>query len=135
MPRMFDKVLVVADGDDPRQPAIRRALECVADGGEIEIFAVVYESMLEGYLGNKAIYENLRQRVLAERRERAAELARAVEAHGVRASWKAVWAHPMHTAVATEVAAAGIDLVVAAPSNLHQAARRVMVSRTAIGRS
>lgn len=119
---MFDKVLVLADGDDPRQPAIRRALECVADGGEIEIFAVVYESMLEGYLGNKAIYETLRQRVLAERRERAAELARAAESHGVRASSKAVWAHPMHTALAAEVAAAGIDLVVAAPANLHQGA-------------
>lgn len=117
---MFDKVLVLADGDDPRQPAMRRALECVADGGEIEIFAVVYEPMLEGYLGNKAIYETLRQRVLGERRERAAELARAVESYGVRASSKAVWAHPMHAAVAAEVAATGSDLVVAAPANLHQ---------------
>ncbi len=117
---MFRKVLALADGDDPRQPAIRRALECVADGGEIEIFAVVYEPMLEGYLGNKAVYEKLRQRVLAERRERAAELARAAESHGVRASSNAVWAHPLHTAIAGEVAAAGIDLVVAAPANLHE---------------
>jgi nucleotide-binding universal stress UspA family protein len=108
---MFDRVLVVADGDDPRQPAIRRALECVADDGEIEVFAIAYEPMLEGYLGNKAIYETLRQRVLSERAERAAELARAVESHGVRATCKAVWAHPMHTALATE-AAAGVDLVV-----------------------
>jgi len=76
---MFDKVLVLADGDDPRQPALRRALECVTDGGEIEILAIVYEPMLEGYLGNKAIYEPLRRRVLDERRERAAALARAVE--------------------------------------------------------
>ena len=118
---MFEKILVLTDGDDPRQAAMKRALEFVVDGGEIEIFAVVYEPMLEGYLGNKAIYETLRQRVLAERRERAAELARAVESHGVRASWKAVWAHPMHTALATEVAAAGIDLVVAAPANLQHA--------------
>jgi universal stress protein E len=117
---MFDKVLVLADGGDPRQPAMRRALECVADGGEIEVFAVVYEPMLEGYLGNKAIYETLRQRVLTERRERAEDLARAVESQGVRASAKAVWSHPMHAAVAAEVAAGGIDLVVAAPANLHQ---------------
>jgi universal stress protein E len=122
MRRMFDKVLVLADGDDPRQPAMRRALECVADGGEIEVFAVVYEPLLEGYLGNKGIYESLRQRVLAERRERAAELARSVESHGVRASSKAVWANPVHAAVAAEVAARGIDLVVAAPANLHQGA-------------
>jgi universal stress protein E len=117
---MFNKVLVLADGDDPQQPALRRAVECVADGGEIEILAIVYEPMLEGYLGNKQIYEPLRQRVLAERRERAAALARAVESEGVRASGKAVWAHPMHAAVAAEVDSNGIDLVVAAPANLHQ---------------
>jgi hypothetical protein len=47
MARMFNKVLVLADGDDPRQPALRRAIELVAAGGEIEVFAVVYESALE----------------------------------------------------------------------------------------
>ncbi len=88
---MFKKVLVLADGTDPAQPALRRALSCVTDDGEIEILAVVYEPMLEGYLGNKAIYEPLRQRVVVERRERAAELARAVEAEGVRGVAKAVW--------------------------------------------
>ena len=117
---MFKKVLVLTDGDDPRQPALRRALECVAEGGEIEIFAIVYEPMLEGYLGNKEIYEPLRRRVLDERRERTAALARAVESEGMRASSKAVWSHPMHAAVAAEVDARGIDLVVAAPANLHQ---------------
>ena len=117
---MFDKVLVLADGDDLEQPALRRALECVSDGGEIEIFAVVYEPMLEGYLGNKAIYEPLRKRVLDERRERAMALARAVESHGVRGTAKAVWSHPMHAAVAAEVDAGGIDLVVAAPASFHQ---------------
>ena len=117
---MFKKVLVLTDGDDPRQPAVRRALECVAEGGEIEICAVVYEPMLEGYLGNREIYEPLRRRVLDERRERAAALARAVESEGVRGSSKAVWSHPMHAAVAAEVEASGIDLVVAAPANLHQ---------------
>lgn len=118
--RMFKKVLVLADGDDPLQPALRRAVECVADGGEIEILAVAYEPMLEGYLGNKEMYEPLRRRVLDERRERAAMLARAVEREGVRSSSKAVWSHPMHAAVAAEVDASGLDLVVAAPSSLHQ---------------
>jgi universal stress protein E len=117
---MFQKVLVLTDGGDPGQPALRRALACVADDGEIEILAVVYEPMLEGYLGNKEIYEPLRQRVLAERREAASALARAVESQGVRATAKAVWSHPMHAAVAAEVKAAGSDLVVAAPANLHQ---------------
>ena len=120
MPRMFNKVLVLADGGSPEQPALGRALGCVADGGEIEILAVVYEPLLEGYLGNKEIYEPLRQRVLAERRESAAALARAVESQGVRAVAKAVWSHPMHAAVENEVDAAGSDLVVAAPASLHQ---------------
>ena len=118
---MLNKVLVLTDGDDPRQPALRRALKCVADGGEIEILAIVYEAMLEGYLGNREIYEPLRRRVLDERRERAMALARAVESEGVRASAKAVWSHPMHAAVAAEVEAGAFDLVVAAPANLHQA--------------
>ena len=117
---MFKKVLVLTDGDDPRQPALRRALECVAVGGEVEILSIVYEPMLEGYLGNREIYEPLRRRVLDERRERAAALARAVEGEGVRGSSKVVWSHPMHAAVAAEVDASGIDLVVTAPANLHQ---------------
>jgi nucleotide-binding universal stress UspA family protein len=120
---MFNQVLVLADGGDPAQPALRRAIACVADEGVIEILAVVYEPMLEGYLGNKEIYEPLRQRVLAERRERAAALARAVESQGVRAVAKAVWSHPMHAAVAAEVESARSDLLVAAPANLHQGGR------------
>lgn len=120
MRRMFRKVLVLTNGDDARQPALRRALECVADGGEIEILAVVYEPLLEGYLGNKEIYDPLRRRVLDERRERAASLARAVESEGVRSSAKAVWSHPLHAAVAAEVAASRVDLVVAAPAGLHE---------------
>jgi universal stress protein E len=119
-PRMFKRILVLADGNDPGQPAVRRALGCVDDDGALEIFAIVYEPALEGYMGNTAIYEPLRQRVLAERRENATALARAVESQGVRSSAKAVWAQPMHAAVAAEVEAGGIDLVVAAPANLHQ---------------
>jgi universal stress protein E len=38
----------------------------------------------------------------------------------VHSSAKAVWSHPMHAAVAAEVEASAIDLVVAAPANLHQ---------------
>jgi universal stress protein E len=116
---MFKKVLVLADGEDPNHPALRRAVSLVADDGEIEILAVVYEPMLDAYLGNHEVHAPLRRRVLDERRARAAELARAVESEGIRASAKALWAHPMHVAVAEEVVAAGCDLVVAAPANLH----------------
>jgi universal stress protein E len=113
---MFDKVLVLADHGDPNHPALRRALACTGQGGEVEIFDAVYEPMLEGYLGNKAVYEPLRSRVLAERRARAAALAHAVESWGVRGTAHAIWAHPLHRAVADEVAARGIGLVVIAPA-------------------
>lgn len=120
---MFNKVLVLADGDDPNQPALRRALQCVDDAGELDVFSAVYEPLLEGYLGNKQIYEPLRNRVVRERRERVAALARAAESWGVRASSNAVWAHPpLVGAVNDEVAARGIDLVVAAPAQLHPTA-------------
>jgi universal stress protein E len=117
---MFKKVLVLADGEDPNQPALRRALHCVDDGGELHVFSAVYEPMLEGYLGNKEIYEPLRSRVVRERRESVAALARAAEGGGVKAGSNAVWARPLSRAVADEVTARGIDLVVAAPAELHQ---------------
>ena len=118
MPPMFQKVLVLADGDDPNHLALRRAIQCVAETGELEVLAVVYEPALEGYLGNREIYEPLRKRVVEERRERAAALARAAEGWGVRASAHAVWASSVERAVAERVALRGIDLVVAAPAQL-----------------
>jgi nucleotide-binding universal stress UspA family protein len=117
---MFNRVLVLADGDDPNQPALRRALLCVDDAGEVEVFSVAYEPMLEGYLGNKEIYEPLRARVLRERRDRVSALARAAESWGVKASGNAVWAHPLPQAVADEVVARRIELVVAAPAELQR---------------
>ena len=118
MQPMFQKVLVLADGDDPNHPALRRAIQCVSDKGELEVLALPYESALEGYLGNRAIYEPLRKRVIDERRERAAALARAAEGWGVRASGNALWAPSIECAVAERVAARGIDLVVASPAQL-----------------
>lgn len=119
---MFSKILVLADGDDPNQPALRRSLQCVDESGEIEVFSAVYEPMLEGYLGNKEIYEPLRSRVVRERRDSMAALARAAEGWGVRAGSNAVWAHPLSRAVADEVAAKGIKLVVARPAELQHGA-------------
>jgi nucleotide-binding universal stress UspA family protein len=116
MDRMFRKILVLADGDDPNQPALRRALQCVDEAGEIEMFSAVYEPLLEGYLGNKEIYEPLRSRAVRDRRERMAALARAAESWGVKADGNAVWAHPLSRAVADEVAAKGCKLVVVRPA-------------------
>jgi universal stress protein E len=114
---MFNKITVVANGSEADPPALQRALACVADGGEIELFDVSYEPALEGYLGNTQIYEPLRSRVVRERQQRAAALARSVEARGVRAEARAVWDHPLSAAVAKEAAARGADLVVLAPTD------------------
>jgi universal stress protein E len=116
---MFKKVIVLADGDDPNHPALRRAVSLVAEDGEIQLLAIVYEPMLDAYLGNHEVHAPLRRRVLDERRDRAAELARAVESEGIRASARAVWAHPMHVAVAEAASAERCDLVVAAPESLR----------------
>lgn len=115
---MTAKVLVLTGSDDPSEPAVRRAIEVAGPGGEVEILSIVYEPALEGYLGNREIYEPLRRRVLDEWRERAASLARAIERDGVRGSFKAVWSHPLHAALAE--AAPGFDYVVAAPASLQQ---------------
>ncbi len=114
---MFKKVLVLAANGDSDQPSLRRALASVDDAGEIEVFDVVYEPALEGYMGNTAIYEPLRSRVLRERRERADVLASSVEARGVRASANAVWGHPLHAAVAKEIGASAADLFVFAAAH------------------
>jgi len=109
---MFDKVLVVVGSDDPQLLALRRALQCVAAGGAIEVLDVVYEPLLEGYLGNKAIYEPLRSRVVRERQERVDALARAATGSHASVSGKALWAHPLHRVVAEHVAAHRVGLVV-----------------------
>jgi universal stress protein E len=122
---MFRTVLVLPAGTDAQQPALRRARSCVAEGGEIIVFEAVYEPMLEGYLGNKAIYEPLRQRVVKERQTAMDELARSVAGPGVKAAGRAVWGHPLQTAVADEVRARAVDLVVATPTEIHAGRRGV----------
>jgi universal stress protein E len=117
--RMFKNILVLVGNDDPNQPTVRRALRCADDDASIEVFEAVYVPALEGYLGRREIYEPLRKRLVEERRERAASLARAIEGWGVRSCASVVWDHPLHAAVAKEVASRGIDLVVTAPLDGH----------------
>jgi universal stress protein E len=112
---MVEKVLVLAAGAQPDPPALRRAVEVAGAGGEIAVFDVVYEPMLEAYLGNREIYEPLRRRVLDERRAQVEAMAKAVAARGLQASANAVWAHPLHEAVAKEIAAQAAGLLVAGP--------------------
>jgi universal stress protein E len=114
---MFKKIVVIANGAETDPPALRRAVSCIADEGEIELFDVSYEPALEGYLGNTQIYEPLRSRVVRERQERADALARSAAERGVHATARAVWGHPLAAAVAKEAAARAADLVVFAPAH------------------
>ena len=112
---MLRKILVLPAGPDPNQPAMLRAASCAERITELAVLDIAYEPMLEGYMGNTAIYEPLRARVLAEWRERAVALAKSLEAKGFEASGKAVWDHPREEAVAKFVRSEQVDLVVTAP--------------------
>jgi len=78
---------------------------------------IVHEPMLDGYLGNTAIYEPLRARVVKERRESIEALAKKLAAAGRDVSAKAVWDHPLDEAVARHAREERADLVVIAPDS------------------
>lgn len=77
---MFQRILVVVRGMDARQPAVQRAVLCSDKSTRLALLDVVHEPMLDGYLGNTAIYEPLRTRVVKERRERVEALAKTLAA-------------------------------------------------------
>lgn len=108
-------VVLTGGADADHLPALERALEVASPDADLTIFDVVYEPMLEGYMGNREIYEPLRRRVVSERQERAEKHARTAASRGARAAAKAVWDHPVHTAVLQEIGARQADLLVAAP--------------------
>jgi universal stress protein E len=112
---MFKKVLVIPTTDDAGQPVVRRTQSLAGAATEVEVFDAVYEPMLEGYLGNREIYESLRSRVLRERLERARSLAKAFTDEGYRAAASARWDHPLERVIAEEARAKRADLVVMAP--------------------
>jgi universal stress protein E len=113
--RMLEKILVLARGAASNQPAVERALRCASPRTELVILDVVHEPMLDGYLGNTAIYEPLRARVVAERRAAIEALAADIAARGVKAVGKAVWEYPLDEAVASHAREEHADLVVIAP--------------------
>jgi universal stress protein E len=115
----FKKILVIPNADEPNQPVVRRALLCADSTTDVEVFDAVYEALLEGYLGNKGIYERLRSRVLRERLDRVQALAKVFTNAGHKASATALWDHPLDRVIAREAAAKGADLVVTAPMQSH----------------
>jgi universal stress protein E len=112
---MFEQIVVFPQGKAPQQPVLERAALCAARASEITVLDVFYEPALEGYLGNRAIYEPLRNRVLAERQQLASELAATFAAHGLEAVGKAVWAPSREDAIEEYNKSRDVDLVIAAP--------------------
>lgn len=112
---MFERIVVVLEGVETAQLALERAALCATHDTLITVLDVVHEPLLDGYLGNRAVYESLRGRVVAERQERADELAAALERRGIKAVGKAVWEPQRETAVNALATAESADLVVAAP--------------------
>jgi universal stress protein E len=113
---MYNKILLIPASGGAEQPAVQRVLALgTRSSVEVEVFEPVYESLLEGYYGNKEIYEPLRRRLVQERLEHALVLAAELKAGGCHVSADAVWDHPLDRAIARRVVARDIDLVVTQP--------------------
>ena len=112
---MFERIVVLSHGDDPAQPALQRAALCAARTSRVVVLDVVHEPLLDGYAGNTAIYEPLRKRVLAERRQHADALAAAVASHGIPSIGMSIWAARREDALAELARSERVDLVVTTP--------------------
>jgi universal stress protein E len=117
---VFKSILVAARNTEADHTALARAKLCASPGATVTLLDVVYEPALEGYLGNKEIYEPLRSRVVRERRQRVEKLAETLTADGVAAAGSAVWDHPLEEAIAKEARRVRADLVVATPLPSHR---------------
>jgi universal stress protein E len=112
---MLNKILVVVRGFEPLQAAVQRAALCAGKKTELVLLDIVHEPMLDGYLGDTAVYEPLRARVVAECRERVEALAKTLAATGLDVRAKAVWDYPLDEAIAKHAREEHADLVVISP--------------------
>lgn len=112
---MFERIVLLPDGHDPEQPALERAALCAGRATSVVVLNVIHEPLLDGYMGNTAIYEPLRKRVLAESLEKADALAAALARRGVRSVGKSAWAARREDAVAEYASSERVDLVVTTP--------------------
>lgn len=120
---MFDKVLLIPGARGADEPVFRRAESLAASlRSEVEVFEPVYEPLLEGYYGDKELYEPLRRRLVAERLEAAQALADELRAQGHEATAHAAWGHPLYSAIASRANARDVDLVVTQPLEGHRGA-------------
>ena len=130
----YAKILLVVRGDDPEQPAVKRALELASEHTEVEVFAPVYNSHLHAYpLSDPSDYERLRDRLVQQSLEQAGAVARSIEGHGVTVTASAVWDYPYYEAIIRRAMAGDADLVVSAslterPQALRYADWRLLIA-------
>ena len=114
---MPNKILAVVRGFGPLLAAVQRAALCAGKQTKIVLLDIAHEPALDGYLGDTAVYEPLRARVVAECRERVEALARNLAARGLDVTAKAVWDHPLDEAIARHAREEHADLVVISPAS------------------
>jgi universal stress protein E len=114
---MFRKMLVLVRGGSPAQPAVQRAVLLAGRNTRVALLDLVHEPMLDSYMGNSAIYESLRKRVVAERAEDLQRLVATLHERGLDVEGKAVWDHPLAEAMTREVGSHNADLVIIAPGS------------------
>ena len=114
---MVRKILVIVRGASKAQPAVQRAVLLAGPNTSLALLDLVHEPMLDSYMGNAAIYESLRKRVVDERAEGVQQLVAALRERGLDVEGKAVWDHPLDEAVAREVHSQSADLVLIAPAS------------------
>ncbi|HEU4620224.1 MAG TPA: universal stress protein [Gammaproteobacteria bacterium] len=113
---MHKKILVLAGSMAGSDRAIRRAASIARRAGAaVELYGVVYDPHLEGYLGHVEIYAPLRDRLVKERRAALEAAAKELARQGTQASVEALWTYPASEAVARESVNSGADLVVMEP--------------------
>jgi universal stress protein E len=116
---MYKKILVLVESAASTGLAVRRAASIATrSGAEIELYGVVYDPHLEGYLGHTEIYAPLRERLVAERRSALDALVVDLEREGLRASAQALWAHSASDVGIREAVIGNADLVVIEPAGL-----------------
>jgi len=113
-PMKLDRILVIADRDDPQQPAVRAALELLPPAtGRLRVAGFVYEHAAEepGVLSATAA-ATLKEALLAARRQWLDRNLAALRPGAVRLEVETVWAGDIVDWTVEAVSRDGIDLVV-----------------------
>ncbi|MCW5604701.1 MAG: universal stress protein [Burkholderiales bacterium] len=113
MPMKLDNILVIADRDDSKQPAVRAALDLLPAAGCLRVVGFVYEhAAAEPGVLSATAAATLKDALLAAKRKWLDQSLAALQHDGNRLEVEAVWAGDIAEWVTEAVSRDGIDLVV-----------------------